>query len=106
MSGIEDFYVHTVTVETHLGTGANGDVYAAPTVVTCYVDGSTQLIRNTNGEQVVSNTHVYCPIADGAKFTPDSRVTLQSGRTAQVITTNQLDAPGLGLPEHTAVYLT
>ena len=106
MSGIEDFYVHTVTVETHLGTGANGDVYAAPQTVPGLLQGEVKLIRSTDGTQVVSASQFYCSIADGAKFTPDSRVTVASGRTAQVIIVNSNDAPGLGLPEHTAVYLT
>jgi hypothetical protein len=106
MSGdITDFYVHTVQVETLQGSGANGPVYAAPATVSCYVDGSVQLVRSPNGEQAVSQTRVYCSTTDGGKFTPDSRVTV-NGRKAQVITANSLDAPGLGLPEHTAVYLT
>lgn len=106
MSGdIADFFVHTVQVETFQGTGAAGPVYAAPATVACYLDSSNQLVRNGTGEQVVSSTRVYCAVGDAGRFTPDSRVTA-GGRAAQVITTNQLDAPGLGLPEHTVVYLT
>ena len=121
---ITDFFVHTVQVETFAGAGANGPVYAPPATVTCYVDSSTQLVRSGTGEQVVASTKVYCSVADADKFTPDSRVTqprnlypsdtlypsdglfLPPEKSAQVITTNQLDAPGLGLPEHTVVYLT
>jgi hypothetical protein len=126
MSGdLTDFYVHQVTVETFEGTGASGPVYAAPATVQCYLDSSTKLIRAGDGEQVVSSSRVYCSVADAWRFTPDSRVTQPApaiypsdavfpesalwppaDRAAQVITTNQLDAPGLGLPEHTVVYLT
>jgi hypothetical protein len=107
MSGdIADFYVHTVQVATYQGAGANGSIYAAPVSVSGYLDGSTRLIRTTDGEQVVAQSQFYCAVADAPKFTPDSTVTLPGGRTGQVITVNQLDAPGLGLPEHTVVYLT
>lgn len=105
MSGdISDFYVHTVTVETFTGQGAAGPVYAAPVTVAGYLDGKTILVRSQDGEQVVSGAQFYCALADGAKFTPDSRVTA-GGRAAQVITVNSLDAPGLNLPEHTVIYL-
>lgn len=127
MSGdITDFFVHTVTVETMTGQGAYGPVYSPGVAVQCYLDGSTTLIRNGDGEQVVAQSRVYCSVADAWKFTPDSRVILPApniypsetlypgetifpgteARAAQVITTNQLDAPGLDLPVHTVVYLT
>lgn len=126
MSGdITDFFVHTVQVETFAGTGANGPVYEQPATVTCYLDSSSMLVRSGTGEQVVSSSRVYCAVADAWRFTPDSRVTQPApaiypgdavypesalwppaDRAAQVITVNQLDAPGLGLPEHTVVYLT
>lgn len=104
---VTDFFVHTVSVETLTGTGANGPVYAAPATVACYLDGKTQLVRAATGEQVVSAAQVYCSVADGAKFTPDSRVTA-NGRKTQVIGVNTLDlagAPDMAGAEHTLIYL-
>jgi hypothetical protein len=101
--GIEDFYVHTVTVATWLGTGAMGDIYAAPVTVSGFLEGKIMTVRNATGDQVVSSSQFYCSVADGAKFTPDSKVTISS-RVSHVISQNVNDAPGLGLPEHAAVY--
>jgi len=104
VSGIEDFYVHTVSVETHTGAGAFGDTYDTPADVNGFLEGKVQLVRGTDGQEVVSNSTLYCSVADGVRFTPDSKVTT-GGRTAYVISQNTNDAPGLGLPEHTAIYL-
>jgi hypothetical protein len=112
VSGIEEFYVRAVVVETWLGTGAMGDVYAAPVTLSpantpangVFLEGKIQLVRDATGQQVVSASTLYCATADGARFTPDSRVTT-GGRVSHVISQNINDAPGLGLPEHAAVYL-
>lgn len=102
--GIEDFYVHTVTVETFQGAGAMGDVYAAPATVPGFLEGKNVLVRDAAGNQVVAASTFYCSTTDGAKFTPDSKVTT-GGRVSHVISQNVNDAPGLGLPEHAAIYL-
>ena len=86
MSGdITDFFVHTVTG---------------------YLDGKIDMVRNTDGEQVVSSSAFYCAVADAAKFTPDSKVTTSDGRTQQVISINTLDVAGT-MPgvEHAVIYL-
>ena len=101
---VSDFYVHEVTVETWQGSGAYGDVYAAPVTVTCFAENKVLLVRAKDGQQVVSGTQLYMAAADGALFVPDSRVTVQ-GRVSYVITQNVNDAPGLGLPEHAAITL-
>jgi hypothetical protein len=104
VSGIEEFYVHTVSVETHTGAGAFGDTYDTPTTVDGFLEGKVQLIRDGTGQQVVSNSTFYCAVSDGPRFTPDSKVTTPDG-TAYVIARNTNDAPGLTLPDHAAVYL-
>lgn len=104
MTGIEEFYVHTVSVETHTGTGAFGDTYDTPADVNGFLEGKVQLVRGSDGQEIVSASTFYCAVADGARFTPDSRV-MAGGREAYVISQNTNDAPGLGLPDHTAVYL-
>jgi hypothetical protein len=125
--GIEDFFVHTVVVETWLGTGAMGDVFQAPATVQGFLEGKTVLVRDSAGQQVVAQSTFYCAVTDGDKFTPDSRVTVaapgslapsltltDSGtlvpstagdRIVHVISQNSNDAPGLGLPDHAAIYL-
>ena len=126
MSGIEEFFVHSVVVESFQGVGAMGDVYADPVTVPGFLEGKIQLVRDSTGQQVVSSSTFYCSAADGAQFTPDSKVTAGSpgtvlpgpatfpgaltpssypARTASVISQNVNDAPGLGLPDHAAIYL-
>jgi hypothetical protein len=104
MTGITDFFVHTVSVESWLGTGAAGDVYQTPTTVSGFLEGKTVLVRDSTGQQVVAQSTFYCSTTDGAKFTPDSKVTT-GGRVSHVISQNVNDAPGLGLPDHAAIYL-
>jgi hypothetical protein len=98
------FYVHTVTVETRTGTGAAGDVYAAPVQVTGFLEGKVQLVRDSTGQEVTANSTLYCAVADGARFTPDTKVTT-GGRISRVISQNINDAPGLNLPDHAEIYL-
>jgi hypothetical protein len=102
--GIGRFFVHTVTVETRTGTGAAGDVYAAPATVTGFLEGKVQLVRDATGQEVTANSILYCAVADGARFTPDTKVTT-GGRVSRVISQNINDAPGLNLPDHAEIYL-
>lgn len=118
--GIEDFYVHTVEVETYQGTGAFGDVYTGnepsgttypgpnefpgATQVDGFLEGKNVLVRNAHGQEVTSSSQFYCSVTDGALFAPDSKVTFR-GRVAYVIVQIINDAPGLNLPEHAAIYL-
>lgn len=104
MTGVEDFYVHQVTVETWLGTGAAGDVYQVPATVSGFLEGKIRLVRDSTGQQVTAASTFYCSAADGARFTPDSKVT-SGGRVSHVISQNVNDAPGLDLPEHAEIYL-
>jgi hypothetical protein len=104
MTGISDFFVHTVTVETWLGTGAAGDVYQVPATVPGFLEGKIRLVRDSTGQQVTAASTFYCAPTDGAKFTPDSKVT-SGGRVSHVISQNINDAPGLDLPDHAEIYL-
>lgn len=104
-AGIEDFYVHTITVETLLGTGPYGDVFAAPVTVTGFLDGVRRLVRNSTGEQVVSESTFYTTPDKSGLFTPDSRVTAD-GAVSRVIKVNLNDSGPPGLPDHLAVTLT
>ena len=99
------FFVNPVSVETLTGEGAYGQAFAAPVTVACFVDDSAHLIRNRQGEEVVSNTIIFADVLDAPKFPVDSRVTV-NGRAARVITTNTLASGPLGLPDHVEVHLT
>ncbi|KMM44862.1 hypothetical protein CWIS_13590 [Cellulomonas sp. A375-1] len=104
MSGLEDFFVHTVTVESLTGSGGEGDVFAAPATVPCFVEDKRQLVRGPDGREVIAETTVYAP-AGTTSLTPGSRVTLPS-RSATVITSAALDGGALGLPAHVVATLT
>lgn len=106
VSAIELFFVHTVDVETYLGEGGTGDIYADPPVtVACMIDDSTHFVRNSTGEEVVSNTIVYADVSEAPTFAVDSKVTV-NGRVARVILQNAYDSGSLGLPDHVEVHLT
>lgn len=109
---LADFFAHTVSVETWLGTSGYGvDTFAAPVTLSpttdtgCLVEGTRRVVRDKDGQQVVSETTVYARTAAAALFAPDSRVTI-GGVESRVITvaTNELDA--LDLPSHIVVALT
>lgn len=97
---------HSVTVATRTGSGAYGDVFAAPVAVPCLIDDKRTLVRDIGtGQQVVSSSTVYAQVDQAAAFTPGSQVTY-NGRTATVITVNVADGGGLPTPDHVAVSLT
>lgn len=104
-SGIGLFYVHTATAEQFVGTGPYGDSYADPVTVSCFVDDGTHLVRNKDGEEVVSMTTIFADPQYASVMIVDSRVTA-NGRTAYVITANNHDGGPLGLPDHVEVHLT
>jgi hypothetical protein len=51
--------------------------YGAATAVRCRVVGRTKLVLDTNGQEVVSTTVVYCDGNPG--ISPEDRVTLPDG---------------------------
>ena len=46
-------FVHTATVETYLGAGAQGDMYGAPVTVKGYLDDGLVRVQGAGGEQLV-----------------------------------------------------
>lgn len=105
--GVARFWVHTVTVETYQGTSGYGkELFDAPLIVTGWLQGSTKLVRSTDGDEVISQAQFFAPIDQAPVFAPQSRVTLPDGRIARVIVANVNDAGGLRLPEHVEVNLT
>lgn len=70
-----------VAVQTKTGEGGKGPVYAASVNVICNVDTTQQLVRNVNGEEVLSELTLHVRSTDEAKFTPGSRVTIASRKS-------------------------
>jgi hypothetical protein len=102
---LDDFYVHTLTVETLTGAGALGDVYAAPVSVPGWLEDKRRLVRDKNGQEVVSSSFFSCDNTHLSKFTPDTKVTI-SGRTAFVIGVANYTSGSLDLPDHLEIDLT
>jgi len=104
MSTLEDFFVHTISVEQLIGSGGEGDVYASAVDVRCFVEDTRRLVRGPDGREVVSETTVYAPAGTTA-LAPGARVTLPT-RAATVITCADLDGGPLALPSHVVANLT
>ena len=76
-------WVHTVTVQPYLGAGSLGDVWGTAQVVPCFVADGAQLVLNSNGDQVVSQTRVFANSANMPLFANGSKVTLNAGTAAE-----------------------
>ena len=98
------WWVHTVTVQRHVGVGPEGDLYEPSDTVIGYVDDETRLVAGANGEQLTASSTLIAPL-DTPPIPPRSLVTLPSGRPARVLTWAAHTAPGLDLPEHVEVTL-
>jgi len=108
---LDDFYVHTVTVEKFTGTSGYGEdqfdapVTLAPPTAGCFIEQRRRLVRDKTGAEVVSETTLYTYPAAADRFTPDSKVTIGT-TVARVITIAVSDSGDLDLPDHIAVNLT
>lgn len=103
---LADFYVHTAAVEMYLGTSGSGaDTFAAPVNLAGFSDPTRHLVRDKDGEQVVSESAFYSYPINAPVFTPDSRVTID-GHVSRVIRLNENTSGALDLPDHIAVSLT
>lgn len=100
---LDDFYVHSTSVERFAGSGPDGDTFDAPVAIVGFVQQQNRLVRNSEGVEVVSSTTVYYP-AGTAEIPPGSYVTEPlTGRRAAVILCAVHDAGALSLPEHIEV---
>lgn len=78
-----EFMLHTVQVETYLGPGPTGDLWAAPVSVTGLYDAGLAEQKEPGGTELVERSSFYASQGDAAKFVPKSRVTY-AGRTSLV----------------------
>lgn len=97
---ISQFFTMTASVETYLGAGPNGDLYAAPAEVKGFLDDGVERDETGDTVQLVSRSKWYCALSDADKFPVDSRLTV-NGRTAYVRAMRRRDASGFGGPSHT-----
>lgn len=105
MGDFDEWYVHTVDVETLTGGGPMGDTYGAPVTVPCLIDEQRNLVRSRSGDEVVSETTLLMDKSHYDKFTPESYVTYR-GRRATVISRSLFDSGPLNLPDHCEIRLT
>lgn len=96
---------HEVTVEPYEGDSANGPLYGAPVTVRCFLEEKRSMVRNKDGEQVLSGATFYCRLDAIADAPPQSLVTLSGDRQSEVITQARHDGGGLPTPDHLEVSL-
>jgi hypothetical protein len=86
-------FLDTVDVEEYLGESAYGPLFATSVTVSCRVSATRQLVRNSLGEEVVSEATLYVQPADATPFVPESRATI-SGRASLVLGVSPQGRPG------------
>ena len=88
----------SITIESYLGDGAYGPTYGPPEVIKCFLDDGRKFVRDSNGEQVVSETTVYIDLINanalGTPITAYSRVDIGTRKTT-VLAVKIQDTPNL-----------
>lgn len=102
---LEEFYVHTITVQTLAGNGSWGPAYETTEGVRCFIDETRTIVRDAQGAEVISETTVTAPPEYAGVFLPGSLVTLLT-REATVIKAGHASSGPLDLPDHVEVWLT
>jgi hypothetical protein len=109
MSDLDEFYVHTLTVETYQGENSLGPVYATGVPVPGFLDTTSDLQRSSSGDAATSaGSMFYCHPTYAGLFTVQSRVNsadLGGDGKAVVVKLNNLTSGPLGLPDHVEVGL-
>lgn len=88
--GIEDFYIHTATVEPYTGATPTGDGYGPAETRMGFLDDGLVLTENAGAQRLVSKTTFLTSLDNAPLFLPESRVTC-NGRTMQVKETHRRD---------------
>jgi hypothetical protein len=83
----------SVTVEPYLGTGGLGDLYGPAQTVACRISATRQLVRNADGQEVVSEATIYVTPDLETTFANGSRLTI-AGRTSTVLGVSPQGRPG------------
>lgn len=109
MSDIDDFYVHRCIVVLKKGTNGLGEpVTEESDPIRCFIDDSTRLVRDENGQHLIGSVEITCDNADADEFPLDSDVfELKDDGTRKRLGSVQLvDVASSGtmlLPDHTTV---
>ncbi len=99
---LNEFYVHTASVQTYTGTGPRGDTFASAVAVACFVDDEQDVTLQGTTIAVSDLTKVYAPLSAASLFTPASKVTV-NGQQARVTAMKRHSSGALGLPDHVEV---
>lgn len=106
-AALDSWWVHVIGVRRLVGSGAGGDVYspaapAAPAPLTGFWHDGTKLVRDANGEEIVSSAQFAYPLSGGA-VPAGSQVIAPAafgGATRIVIACARGDGGGQPTPDH------
>lgn len=85
------FLFHDATLEPLVGEGAFGEIHGAPVSVPCFAESERSLVRDSAGEEVVSEGAIYTNL--GVDIPVGSKVTV-FGRTSRVLQVKRHDDAG------------
>jgi len=99
----EQFFPEAASIEPYEGvTGGGAQSFGTAVDARCLVSPGNRLVRDSQGNQVVSSTTLYCP--RGTSAPAGSRVTVR-GDVRVVLEEKPWLAQGLNLPESVEVIL-
>lgn len=104
---LADFWLHTITVETYLGTSGGGTVlYSRPRPVKGFLSKKQRFTRNLDGEQVPSQATFSADVSLANVLVPKSRVTVPGEQPTTVISRSVPQAAGfIDAVDRVKVYL-
>lgn len=95
--------IHTITIKEYQGDGPYGPSYGNPYTVQCYFEKKHELVRDSNGQEIVSSARAF--MHPNYEPPPKSIVTFE-GTDYEVISSARFDNPIAGAkPHHTEVSL-
>lgn len=77
--------------------GAGDKTYGLPTMILCYIEGKIELVRNLDGDEVISTRKVYVKTDSVSKFWPYRDPSSAVPKAADILTIDGLDYPVLAL---------
>jgi hypothetical protein len=95
-----------IQVEPYTGAGAHGPLYGDPVTVRALMDAKRRRIRDTEGDEVISETTLRVRLDVAEHFVTGSRVSLPDGTTPTVIRADRHDGRQMPVPSHLEVSLT
>lgn len=100
MAEIPDgFLVHEAEIQKYTGTGARGDIFAAPVTIRCIIDSKRRLVRSLDGKEVVSEATVITRREHLPLCVPRSKIKLGGRDTVIILAADRTDG-GMGAWQH------